>query len=193
MARGVDFQLGGVARHATRAKRAAGSVERVLTRATATVVRRLGPEAAREIARSVLNLPASKISRHVKVTRGKAGGDEFVRVSANKVRLPLTDFRPTFSRADGVRVQTWRDSEPQRLPHAFKRKDKPGAWQRVPQRGGGLVPRLPIVQRKGPSLHRVFQQRGRFAGHGDISAHLSRFTQTTLAVEIARLLRTEAT
>lgn len=191
MPRGVDFEIGGVRRLARRVTGAEARVERAANRAIATVVRRIGPEAAREISRTVLNLPASKVSRHVKVKRGGPRGDEYVTVSANKTRLPLTDFRPTFGR-DGVRVQTWRDSEPQRLPHAFKRKDKPGVWQRIPQNGGGLVPRLPIVQRKGPSLHRVFLQRGRFAGHGDISGHLSQFTQTTLAAEITRLLKAEA-
>lgn len=189
--RGVDFNLGGIARHAARATRAASALERVTSRAISTVERRIGPEAAREISRSILNLPASKVSRHIKVSRSKAGGEDYITVSASRTRLPLEDFKPSFT-AQGVSVRTWKDAPALRLPHAFRRKDKPGAWQRIPLRGGGLVSRLPIVKRKGPSLHRVFIQRGRFAGHGDIAGHLSQFTRTTLAVEIARLLRVEA-
>ena len=110
--------------------------------------------------------------------------------------------------ADGVTVTTWRDTGPQQYAHAFKRRDKAGIWQRIPwkaglksrdragnRRGGrdaapsGLVQRLPIVQRKGPSLHRVFQFGGKYASHVDIRPKLNTYAEQVFSAELARLIR----
>lgn len=211
MARGsrVDFSMGGAARHAARLGAAQKRARAVADRAVSTLVRRLKPEAARLVAGRVLNLSARAVSQNLNVARRKAQDGDYVTVSATKTRLPLIAFTPRFSKREGVTVTTWRDKGPQQLPHAFRRRDKPGVWQRVPysgskwqpreggrvqfqSRGGtdsGLVDRLPIVQRKGPSMHRVFEYAGRYAGHGDIRPQLSSFVQSTLTTEIARLIR----
>lgn len=201
----VDFSMGGVAKHAARLGASVKRAQQVSDRAVSTLTRRLRPETARIIAVDVLNLPARTVSQSVQVAKRKVGEGTYVTVSASRTRLPLIAFTPRFSRLDGVTVTTWREQGPQRLSHAFRRKDKPGVWQRVPYSGGkaiggigmqrrtgspsGLVDRLPIVQRKGPSMHRVFEYAGRYRGRGDIRPQLSTFVETTLSQEIARLIR----
>lgn len=206
----VTFDTKGLKRSADRLAKVPARVRQAAERATSTLQRRLGPETARAISEDVLNLPARRVSQHLKVDRHKTGDSEYLSVQASRVRLPLSAYSPRFSRTDGVTVTTWRDTGPQEVPHGFKRKDKPGVWQRIParkagkfrpaQRGradqtaeapSGLVARLPIVERKGPSLHRVFVFNGPRAGHTDIRPRLSAFVQETLSREIARLLRAE--
>lgn len=168
----------------------------VRERAIASTLRGIIPEAARMISADVLNLAPRQISPHV--SAGVAKADNAIVVGASKKRLPLVAFKPRISKRTGVTVTTWKDRGPQHLPHAFKRKDgKAGVWQRVPftgakfggshQRGGsfsGLVSRLPIVERKGPSMHRIFQ-----AKHGDITPALTIYAQARLAAEVQRMLK----
>lgn len=206
----VDFNLKGVKQHALRLNASEKRAKTVMQRAASTLERRLGPETTRVIASDVLNLPARRISPHIDVSRRQIDGNEIVAVSASRVRLPLADFNPRYSRTDGATVTTWLDQGAKQLPHVFKRRDKKGAWQRIPASGvakfrpkggpnssrydseeapSGLVRRLPIIERKGPSLHRVFVHDGRFAGHVDIRPKLSAFVEQTLSLEIARLIR----
>lgn len=187
----LDFSLGGLQRAAGRVKRIQTQMQQIEARALTTVTRRIGTEATRLIAAEALNLPQARVRQHLKVEKRMVGGASYISVQANKVRLPLILYTPRFNRTAGVTVTTWRDQGPQRMPHAFKRRDRPGVWQRVPLRKGGadLVPRLPVVERKGPSLHRVFETRGRAAGHGNVIPKLSTFVEQILSLEIARLLR----
>ena len=173
-------------------------VARIEKLAVTTLARRLGPETAREISASILNLSVAKVRPHIKVAQNSAGGESYVSVSANKRRLPLTDFGGTFS-PSGFTVTTWKDQAAKHFPHIFKRKDARGAWQRIPTKRGadnrptvGLVGRLPIVTRKGPSMHRVFDPQGRYPGHGDLIGKLSRFKQLLLVTEITRLFQSGA-
>lgn len=168
-------------------------------RASIAILRRLPTEAAREISRSILNVGPTKVRPALSAELTKVDGGQTVIVRASKTRLPLSDFQPRFSAA-GATAVTWRDQGAQVYPHGFKRKDKRGVWQRIPgsgagkvgtptRSGSGLVQRLPIVQLKGPSIHRIFNTQGRYAGHGDIVPHLTQFSQRILVEEIARLLR----
>lgn len=199
----VDVSVAGARAHAKRLTNIAKKVEQVLDRSKATVMRRVGPEASRLISKDVLNLTPRRISPHIRVSSTRVKGGEFIVVSASRTRLPLVDFTPRFSKRDGVTVTTWREQGPKHYPHAFKRRDRKGVWQRAPYSGGkdvsgrgtqrragpsGLVHRLPILERKGPSMHRVFQFSGPNAGHGDIRPDLTAFIQKRLSEEITRLL-----
>ena len=168
----------------------------VRERAITSTLRGIVPEAARKISSDVLNLAPRQISPYVSARVSKANTS--IVVGASKQRLPLLAFKPRVSARDGVTVTTWKDRGAQVLPHAFKRKDgKPGIWQRIPytgakfggsaQTGGsfsGLVSRLPIVERKGPSMHRIFQAR-----HGDIVPALTIYAQARLATEVQRMMK----
>ena len=193
----VDFNVSRLKAAADRISVLQKKRAQIVQRSAVTLSRRLKPEAARIIARDVLNLPAGKISKNIAAqVRDVGGAGKIVSLTASRVRLPLSDYKPRISRRGGVTVTTWLDAEAQVLPHAFKRRDTTGIWQRIPAKHGahagpsGLVNRLPIVQRKGPSMHRVFQFSGPRASHVDIRDELNAFAEQTLSAEIARLLGT---
>ena len=164
----------------------------VRDRALASTLRGVKTEASKLVSESILNLPARTISGTLSATVSKA--DSAIVVGASKTRIPLQQFKPSVSSSSGVTVTTWKDRGAQQLPHAFRRKDgKPGIWQRVPftfakgQSGAGpsgLVHRLQIVERKGPSMHRIF-----LAKHGDIVPALTAFAQAQLSIEVQRMLK----
>jgi len=175
-------------------------IPQVRDRALASMLRGLKPEAARLISADILNLSPRQISPYLSATVAKS--DNSIRVGASRQRLPLQAFKPRVSATGGVTVTTWKDRGAQHMPHAFKRPDgKPGIWQRVPWAGqkgqggnpgspSGLVQRLPIVQRKGPSMHRIFQGRNTpTGGHGDILPRLTVYAQARLAEEVARMMK----
>lgn len=181
-------------------------VPEVRERALASVLRGVKPEAARLIAADILNLPARTISGYLGARVSKS--DNSVVVSASLSRVPLTQFKPSASPGAGVTVTTWRDRGAQHLPHAFKRRDGvAGIWQRTPYGGGkggsgnaadyspaesgsGLVRRLHIVERKGPSMARIFKGRNApTGGHGDIGPRLGVYAHARLAEEMARMLK----
>ena len=170
----------------------------VRDRALASALRGIVPEASRLISSDILNLAPRQISPFLNARVAKA--DHAIIVSASKQRLPLQAFKPRFSARNGVTVTTWKDRGPQVLPHAFKRRDgKSGAWQRVPFTGAkgqsgagpsGLVHRLQIVERKGPSMQRIFVGRkSSTGGHGDITGRLSVYAQAQLAREVERMIK----
>jgi hypothetical protein len=129
-------------------------------RAIGTLARRLNTESVRTISKDILNLRQNKVRPNIQVKSNSGSSPPYVTVSANSKRLPLTDYGARVGK-DGATVTTWRDAGPQKLPHAFARKDdKPGIWQRIPAAGGGLVGRLLIVERKGPDIKRVFLPEG---------------------------------
>ena len=182
-------------------------VPHVRDRALASVLRGIRPEASRLIADSILNLPARTISGHLKASHSKA--DHAIVVGASRTRVPLVQFKPRVNARSGVTVTTWKDRGQQHLPHAFKRRDgKPGIWQRAPYKPGGkggtgkagdydpvmsgasegLVRRLHIIERKGPSMARIFKGRNApTGGHGDIGPRLGVYARARLAEEIARM------
>ena len=175
-------------------------VPQVRDRALASMVRGLKPEAARLISADILNLSPRQISPYLSANAVKS--DNSIRVGASRQRLPLQAFKPRVSATGGVSVTTWKDRGPQQMTHAFKRPDgKAGIWQRVPWAGqkgqggnpgtaSGLVHRLPIVERKGPSMHRIFQGRNTpTGGHGDILPRLTVYAQARLAEEVARMMK----
>lgn len=171
---------------------------KVRDRALASTLRGVKSEAARLISAVVLNLSARQISPYLSARLDRS--DNSIRIGASKKRLPLLAYKPRVSKSGGVTVTTWKDRGGQQLPHAFRRPDgKAGIWQRVPytgangQSGGGasgLVHRLPIVERKGPSMHRIFQGRNTpTGGHGDILPRLTIYAQARLAEEVARMMK----
>lgn len=193
----VDFNVSRLKAAADRISTFEKKRAQIVQRSAVTLSRRLKPEAARIIARDVLNLPAGKISKNISAQVRNVGSlGKIVSLTASRVRLPLSDYKPRVSRRGGVTVTTWLDADAQVLPHAFKRRDANGIWQRIPAKNGnkaapsGLVQRLPIVQRKGPSMSRVFQFTGARASHVDIRPDLNAFAEKTLSAEVARLLGT---
>lgn len=184
-------------------------VPEVRKRALASVLRGIKPEAARLIAADILNLPARTISGELSAFHREAASA--IVVAASRSRLPLTAFKPRVSARNGVTVTTWKDRGPQHLPHAFTRPDgRAGIWQRVPYTGrskggsgdvgdyepvysgrsAGLVRRLHIVERKGPSMARIFKGRNApTGGHGDIGPRLGIYARARLAEELARMMK----
>lgn len=182
-------------------------VPEVRDRALVSVLRGIKPEAARLIAADILNLPARTISGYLGARVSKS--DSSVVVSASPARVPLSQFKPVVSPRAGVTVTTWRDRGAQHMPHAFKRRDgAAGIWQRAPglsggkggtgeaadyspaESGSGLVRRLHIVERKGPSMARIFTGRSApTGGHGDIGPRLGVYARARLAEEIARMMK----
>lgn len=175
-------------------------VPKVRDRALASMLRGIKPEAARLISADILNLSPRQISPYLSAWVAKV--DNSIRIGASKQRLPLEAFKARATANGGVTVTTWKDRGPQRLPHAFKRRDgQAGIWQRVPWAGqkgqggnpgtdSGLVHRLPIVRRKGPSMHRIFRGRNTpTSGHGDIVPRLTIYAQARLAEEVARMMK----
>lgn len=172
----------------------------VRKRALASMLRGIKPEAARLISADILNLPARTISGYLSASVAKS--DNSIRLGASRQRLPLDAYKARATANNGVTVTTWKDRGPQHLQHAFRRPDgKAGIWQRVPWAGqkgqggnpgyaSGLVQRLPIVQRKGPSMHRIFVGRNTpTSGHGDILPRLTVYAQARLAEEVARMMK----
>lgn len=172
----------------------AKKVEQVTKRSRSTLARRLRAEAARQVAKHQLNLSARQVSPYIQVKQGSTSSLDYVAVTASAERLPLRAYKAKISKRAGVTVQTWRDQPVQRLPHAFGRGRD--AWQRIPATAGyesgpsGLVHRLPIVQRKGPSLRRALQDTGRGGAHNrqQVVDNLNAFARQVLAAEIERLL-----
>lgn len=178
-------------------------VTQVKTRAIATLKRRLAPEAAREIADEILNLNARQISPYLDVQVTSGG----ITLRGSDTRLPVSAFKPTWAgtTSPGVVVTFWRDSGPLVLAHTFMRKGSKEVWMRVPgarsktatvgtgrdsskvvvQPSSGLVGRLPIVVRKGPSFARAVYEKK----HGDIFPSLVEFAQESLRVEVDRLVQ----
>lgn len=199
---GARVTSAGFQRVAAHARSALKGAALARQRAISTLVRRIGTETVRTISGEILNLPQNKVRPYIGTRSTQDGDSAAIVVSASRYRLPLTDYRPKVSNA-GVVVTTWRDSPPLALPHAFVRRDKPGIWQRVPFTGAkfgagpqvaapsGLVDRLPIVQRKGPSMHRVFvkESGARERAHGDVAARLREVARETLHKEVERLMK----
>lgn len=204
----LTFDSTGFLRGAKRLEKVPARVKQIRQRAAATLQRRLGPETTRALSEEVFNVSPRRLRPHIHVTRHKLKDGEYLSVQASRLRLPLIAFSPQVSRTEGVTVTTWREGGAKRLPHAFRRKDSPGIWQRIPAKnvgkfrpGGrsradqtaetasGLVARLPIVERKGPSLHRAFVFGGPRTTHTDVRPRLSQFAREVLSAEIARQLR----
>lgn len=144
-------------------------LRQVTSRAKSTLTRRLRAETARQVAEHQLNLTPRQISPHIQVRHGSTSDADYVSVTASARRLPLSDYKPRVSKGRGATVTTWLDMPPLRLPHAFQHggsRARPRIFQRIPSRypgdvgPSGLVHRLPIVQRKGPSLRRTLQPAG---------------------------------
>lgn len=187
----VDFDVSAAKRVGDRIRGIGKQVKSGAKTAMASVQRKLKPKAATMLAQQVLNLPAAKISPHLNVTVKEIGDRPTLILSANKQRLPLTDYNGAVFGTNGMSVMTWREDGVRNYPHVFERDDARGGWQRIPEnRFGLLVARLPIVARKGPSIHRAFLRNdGRRGGRQDISPQLGKFVQSELSAEIARLLR----
>jgi hypothetical protein len=203
MANRVSFNFDALIRRAAQfTDLSTKQLAQVKSRTVATLKRRLGPEAARQISDNILNLTSRQISPYliVKVT---ADG---IALTGSSSRLPVSAFKPTWAgrSSPGVVVTFWRDAGPLLLAHTFMRRDSKEVWMRVPgarsrtqlvgtgrdssrvvvREASGLVGRLPIVVRKGPSFARAVYERR----HGDIYPALSSFGGQLLSDESARLL-----
>lgn len=189
----VNFDLGGLRRAAARLdKFSTKKIAQLKKRAIVSMSRALKAEAAREVSDKQLNLRPGQIAPYIQVKIA----DDYVSVYASKKRLPLSAYKAKFSKKNGATVTTWKDAAPLVLPHGFKRGRE--VWQRVPYHGQpgqyatklGLVPRLPIVLRKGPSLAHTLRRGGSKNDHRreEVVAHLTQFGRKKLSDEIARLL-----
>ena len=202
-ARSLDTDVSGLRRAAAHVKRVRGGAEGARKRALATVQRRLDAETARTVASVQLNVAARSLAPYITVRSGGPQGAEYVSVYGSRDRLPIKLFKPRVSKRDGVRVTLFRRQGEQHWPHAFV--DRGVIKQRVPARGAnawrdhgasGLVHRLPIATRVGPSLARALgpvRDRGAsyaaFSGREQVVSHLREFAANVLASEIARLTR----
>lgn len=194
---GFSVDVSGLRRAATRVSDVVKKSEKARKLATARLRRQMAGEAARVISTVQLNLPAAVIRKHLGVHTSSTDGGDHVIVSAANRRLPLLDFRPRIGR-NGVTVTTFKSRGPQRLPHAFLHNGK--IKQRIPATGkgknfdagpSGLVWRLPLTDRVGPSLARALSPIYRYAADPyaeRVREHLRAFSQTVLHNEIQRLL-----
>lgn len=195
MAGGVFLNTSGLRRVTARIERLSpANLAKVQQRAVSSMRRSLKAEAARAVSEVQLNLSARAIAPYIEVKDGKAGGIDYVSVTASKARLPLSAYKPKFSKRAGSTVVTWKDSAPVVMPHAFRRGRE--AWQRIPDpraaTASGLVGRLPIVLRKGPSLKRALEKVGPSQndhGREEVVNRLMEFGRAKLAAEIQRLLQ----
>ena len=194
---GFSVDVSGLRRAATRVSDVVKKSEKARKLATASLRRQMAGEAARVISAVQLNLPEAVIRKHLGVRTSSTDGGDHVIVSAANRRLPLLDFRPRIGR-NGVTVTTFKSRGPQRLPHAFLHNGK--IKQRIPAAGkgknfdagpSGLVWRLPLTDRVGPSLARALSPIYRYAADPyaeRVREHLRAFSQTVLHNEIQRLL-----
>lgn len=162
------------------------NLNKVRSRAISSTTRALKAETSRAVSELQLNLSPSQISPFIAVK----STSEYIGVSAAAKRLALSAFRPSFSDT-GASATTWRDLPAYVIRHGFSRGDGQ-VWQRAP--GGsspsGLVSRLPILVRKGPSLKRALEDTGRGGSHNrdKVVERLALFTKEKLADEIQRLI-----
>lgn len=194
---GFSIDVSGLRRAATRVSDVVKKSDQARKLATASLRRQMAGEAARVISAVQLNLPEAVIRKHLGVRTSSTDGGDHVIVSAANRRLPLLDFRPRIGR-NGVTVTTFKSRGPQRLPHAFLHNGK--IKQRIPATGkgknfdagpSGLVWRLPLTDRVGPSLARALSPIYRYAADPyaeRVREHLRAFSQTVLHNEIKRLL-----
>lgn len=204
MANRVEFNLEPLIRATAKLRQLTGKeVTQTRTRIVSGLKRRLPPEAARQASEKIFNLTPRQISPYL-IVNETANGLSLVGKSS---RLPVSAFKPTWGgpSSPGVTVQFWRDGAPLVLPHTFVRDGTKTVWQRVPgtrsktaqtgtgrdsqrhvvRAASGLVGRLPIVQRKGPSFARgIFQKK-----HGDIYPGLTTFCQSFVVDEAGRLVK----
>lgn len=196
---GFSIDVSGLRRAATRVSDVVKKSEKARKLATASLRRQMAGEAARVISAVQLNLPEAVIRKHLGVHTSSTDGGDHVIVSAANRRLPLMDFKPHIGR-NGVTVTTFKSRGPQRLPHAFLHNGK--IKQRIPATGkgknydagpSGLVWRLPLTDRVGPSLARALSPIYRYAADPyaeRVREHLRAYSQTVLHNEIQRLLGT---
>jgi hypothetical protein len=187
---GIDIEYSVLSEHESRLDEITGKqLDKVRRNTLVTISRRVKPEAARLLSAHVLNLAPRTISPFLTT---KINSDNSVTLSARNSRLPLSAFKPRKG-PNGVIATLWRDAGPREFAHTFiSKKGKRNVWQRVPftgQKGqtaapSGLVQRLPIVVRKGPSFYRALVGRK----HGDIFPELMTFSRSVLSAEIERQL-----
>lgn len=194
---GITFDVSGLRRAATRVSDVAKKSEQARKLATASLRSQMAGEAARVISTVQLNLPAALVKKHLSVSTGHTNAGDYISVSAANRRLPLTDFKPRIG-SNGVTVTTFKSRGPQRLPHAFLHNGK--IKQRIPAKSAGnkyesgpsgLVWRLPLTDRVGPSLARALSPIYRYAADPyaeRVREHLRAFSQTVLQNEIQRIL-----
>lgn len=156
-------------------------------RALASTVRGVKAEAARAVSELQLNLPPATLAKYINASLQDSS---HISVKASKKRLPLSTFKPSFSKTTGVTVTTWRDAPAYRLPHGFKLGKE--VYQRIPGDGpSGLVGRVPIVMRVGPSLKRALERYGPSVNEHrreDVVDRLAEFAKNKLADEVRRLI-----
>lgn len=172
---------------------------RATKRAVSTLTRRMVPEASRLLSEDVLNLRPRQISSYLDAS---VSGDT-ITLRGSKSRLPLSAFGARWGgrTTAGAEAVLWRDGGARTFVHTFKIRGSKQIWQRVPYSGqaksasskikrglggsaGGLVNRLPIVVRKGPSFSRAVTSKR----HGDIYPPLLSFARTFVVSEMQRQL-----
>lgn len=191
---GIHFDFRGMTKQAARLKDlSTKQLPQVQQRALSTLARRLPVEASRLASERIVNLPRATVRKGLSASVGGPASERYVLLSGERRRIPLAAFGANYGGrgARGALAKPYRDSSVRTYDHTFAIKGrgvKGGIWMRVPRAGGKLVSRLPIIQRKGPSIARVIADRK----HGDIIPELSEFCGTILRAEIARLLKSGA-
>jgi hypothetical protein len=193
---GFTIDTSGLRRAATRARSLPARVADARKKAVVSLQRRLRTEAARKISEVQLNVAPRSLAPLLSVTASSAGKDaDYVSVNASTRRIPIALFRPRVSKRNGVTVTIWHHRGPQHWQHAFRHAG--AIKQRIPAKGSmksgpsGLVHRLPLTNRVGPSLARTLRPIRGYAtdfGRDQVVAHLTDVGQSILAAEIRRII-----
>lgn len=197
----ANFDLTGLSRVTARLARLSEDFPKARQRALGTVARRVKAEAARAASEEQLNATPRALAPYINARVGGSGESRYVSVDGSRARLPLAIFKPKVSKRDGVRVTFLRGGNEVHWPHAFRPKGSKDIKRRIPARPGmdsgpsGLVWRLPITTRVGPSMARMlgpYREHGKewaaLEGRERVVARLAETAGTVLAAEIKRLL-----
>lgn len=150
-------------------------VDKIRSRATGTLARRLPVQARRDI-QTEYNLKASRIRDGLSVRRPDEGG---VILRGSSRGINLFAFGARWSKRRGVTARVKKGGAPTALKQAFIAAGKSGNRLVFQRRG---KPRLPLDAQYGPSV-------GQMLKHGDRPQRLADFASRVVASEIARLTR----
>jgi len=151
------------------------NVEKVRSRALATLARRLIVQARRDI-QNEYNLKAARIRDGLSIRRPDNGA-VILRGSARGINLIA--FGARWSKRNGVTARVLKSGKQTLRPHAFIARGRNGNTLVFERRG---KTRLPLDAEYGPSV-------GQMLKHGDRPKRLADYASGVVAAELARLTR----
>jgi len=162
-----------------RLERASKNLPRDMQRALSNTQRATKTQAGREMS-EVYTAGKQAIGRRTQVRPVNTAALSFS-VIGSKKPIELQEYKHSVTKRSGARVQVFKASGAQALPHAFRRSaGKSRIFQRVKAAGGGLVGRLPIKVLRGPSAADMLIKKA-------VQEKLGGFVMNKLSKEIIRL------